>query len=134
MGLRSKRLTILNHLRNKNYSIICLSDTHFARDQRQERLISTEWGYKVFFSSNNTQSRGVVIFFNNKFEFKVHKYYNDQKGNLLLLDIEIENRRITLGTIYCLNTDEPAFYESLLNQIVKMGNKDIILNGDWNKL
>ena len=72
----------------------------------------------------------MAIFFNNTFEFKVHKYYNDQKGNLLLLDIEIENRRIILGTIYGPNTDEPAFYESLLNQIVKMGNNDIIINGD----
>ena len=132
LGLRQKRASVLNHLRNKKYSIICLSDTHFSKGQ--EPLLTTEWGYRVFFSSYSTQKRGVAIFFNNNFEFKIHRQYNDQKGNLLLLDIETENRRITLGTVYGPNTDDPLFYDCLLDQLVKMGNNDILLSGDWNIL
>ena len=132
LGIRKKRASVLNHLRNKKYSIICLSDTHFSKSQ--EPLLTTEWGYRVFFSSYNTQKRGVAIFFNNNFEFKIHSFYNDTNGNLLILDIEIDKHRITMATIYGPNNDNPSFFEFLQRKVLEIGNNDIIINGDWNLL
>ena len=132
LGDEKKRRDIMLNLRNKKYSIICLIDTHFTKSQ--ERRIRNEWGYTTFFSSFDTLSRGVAIFFNNNFEFKIHSHYNDTNGNMLLLDIEIEEHRITLATLYGPNKDNPGFFEILKNKIIKMGNKDIIINGDWNLL
>ena len=71
----------------------CLVDTHFAKGQ--ERRLTAQWGFQAFFSSFSTQKRGVAIFLNNNFEFKIHSHYNDTNGNLLLLDIEIDEHRIT---------------------------------------
>ena len=122
----------MHNLRTKNYSIICLVDTHFSKDR--ERRITSEWGYKSYFSSFTTQSRGVAIFFNNNFEFKVHSFYNDHNGNMLVLDIEIDEHKITLATIYGPNKDDPGFFDSLQRKIVEIGNNDIIINGDWNLL
>ena len=132
LGIENKRRDVLLNLRNKKYSIICLIDTHFAKSQ--ERRLSLEWGFQAYFSSFSTQKRGVAIFFNNNFEFKIHSRFNDTNGNLLLLDIEIDEHRITLVTIYGPNKDDPGFYEFLKNKIIEMGNKDIIINGDWNIL
>ena len=132
LGIENKRRDVLLNLRNKKYSIICLIDTHFAKSQ--ERRLSLEWGFQAYFSSFSTQKRGVAIFFNNNFEFKIHSRFNDTNGNLLLLDIEIDEHRITLVTIYGPNKDDPGFYEVLKNKIIEMGNKDIIINGDWNML
>ena len=132
LGIEKKRRDIMLNLRNKKYSIICLIDTHFAKSQ--ERRIRNEWGYTTFFSSFDTLSRGVAIFFNNNFEFKIHSHYNDTNGNMLLLDIKIEEHRITLATLYGPNKDNPGFFEILKNKIIEMGNKDIIINGDWNLL
>ena len=39
-----------------------------------------------------------------------------------------------MGTVYGPNTDDPLFYDCLLDQLVKMGNNDILLSGDWNIL
>ena len=132
LGKEKKRRDIMLNLRNKKYSIVCLIDTHFAKSQ--ERQITNEWGFTTFFSSFSTLSRGVAILFNNNIEFKIHSQYNDTNGNLLLLDIEIDEHRITLVTIYGPNKDEPGFFEFLKNKIIEIGNKDIIINGDWNIL
>ena len=132
LGIEKKRREIMHNLKNKNYSIICLVDTHFAKGQ--ERRITSEWGYKTFYSSYNSQSRGVAIFFNNNFEFEIHSFYNDTNGNLLILDVEVDKHRITLATVYGPNKDDPSFFESLQRKLKEFRNNDIIINGDWNLL
>ena len=93
LGDPSKRRDVLNYLRQQNYSIICLQDTHFKKNQ--ENLIRAEWGYEAYFNSFTSQSRGVAIFFKNNFEFTLHNTYSDQRENVLILDIEIDNNRKT---------------------------------------
>ena len=132
LGSPAKRRDVLNYLREKKYSIICIQDTHFTKDT--EKIITNEWGYKAFFNSFNSRSRGVAIFLNNNFECKIHKVFRDQTGNLLILDIEIEKHRITLVTLYGPNRDDPEFYEKLNKNIINFGNSDIIAVGDWNLL
>ena len=87
LGDSSKRRDVFNYLQNKNYSIVCLQDTHFSKDL--ENIVSAEWGYKVWFSSYLSNKRGVGILFKNNFEFNVYNQYVDTNGNVLLLDIEI---------------------------------------------
>ena len=132
LGIQTKRREILHNLRSKNFSIISLIDTHISKDQ--QRRVTLEWGYQTFYSSYSSQSRGVAILFNNNFEFKLHSFYNDTAGNLLILDIEIEKHRITFVTLYGPNNDDPAFYEFVQRKIIQIGNNDIIINGDWNLL
>ena len=132
LGDPSKRRDVLNYLRSNKYSIICLQDTHFTKSI--ENIITNEWGYKAFFSSFDSRSRGVAIFFQNTFEFTIHNILKDQSGNFLIIDIEIEKRRITLANIYGPNKDDPNFYEKLENSIITQGNNDIIIVGDWNLL
>ena len=132
LGNDKKRRDVMQNLRSKKFSIICLIDTHFV--QSQHRRITSEWGFTTYYSSYSTLSRGVAIFFNNNFEFKVHSFYNDHNGNMLILDIEIDEHRITLATIYGPNNDDPGFFDNLRRKILEIGNNDIIINGDWNLL
>ena len=76
----------------------------------------------------------LIAIFNSNFEFKFHSFFNDQNGYMLILDIEIDEHRITFATIYGPNNDDPGFYESLKRKIVEIGNNDIIINGDFNLL
>ena len=132
LGIQSKRREIMHNLRSKNFSIISLIDTHISKDQ--QRRFTSEWGYRTVYSSFSSQKRGVAILFNNNFEFKLHSFFNDTNGNLLILDIEIEKHRITFVTLYGPNNDDPAFYEFVQRKILQIGNADIIINGDWNLL
>ena len=79
-----------------------------------------------------SNSRGVCILFNNNFEFKVHAEKKDSGGNLLALDLSIEDNRITLINIYGPNTDSPQFYENVRDVFLEFDNKYFILCGDFN--
>ena len=116
-GEPSKRRDVFNYLRNKNYSVLCLQDTHFTKNM--ENIIKAEWGYKAVFSSFSSQSRGVAILFKNDFEFNIHNSTHDTSGNYIILDIEVDKHRITLVYLYGPNSDDPSFYNKLYNLIVK---------------
>ena len=49
LGNRRKRKDVFHYLRNKNYSIYFLQDTHF--EPKMEMFISAVWGYESYFSS-----------------------------------------------------------------------------------
>ena len=120
---RDKRCDVFNFLRKKKYSIICLTDTHFTNDQH--KLIVAEWGYEVIFNSFNSNSCGIAVLLNNSFEYKIFHTYKDCNGNSLLLDMQIDEHRLTLAVIYGPNKDDPSFLETLQRNLVRMGNKNI---------
>ena len=127
-----KRRDVFDRLRNQNYKIICLTDTHFEKSK--ENIYSAEWGYVSYFSSFSSQKRGVAILFRNNFEFKVKNVHRDHQGNLLILDIEIEDHRLSLAVLYGPNQDNPNFYQNLQRNILQLGNQKMIIVGDWNML
>lgn len=132
LGNFKKRRDLFHYLRQKNFDVICLQDTHFSK--AQESFIESEWGYKVYFSSYPSQARGTAILFKNSFELKIHKSIADIKGNFILLDVTIENFRLTLGSVYGPNSDDPNFYHQLNTKIKELHNDNVILTGDWNIL
>ena len=79
-------------------------------------------GLRTFFNNFSSQSKGVAILFNNKFEFKVHKVITDEtyEGMKLILDITIEDKRMLLVNIYGPNTDDPFFIYRLLQIYMKL--------------
>ena len=79
LGSPKKRRDVFQYLRQKQYSIYFLQDTHFSK--KLERQVRTEWGYECVFSCNNSRSRGVAILLNNNFDFKIKKTIIDTKGN-----------------------------------------------------
>ena len=74
------------------------------------------------------------VFFNNNFELTIHNTLSDNSGNFIIVDVEINKKRITLVNIYGPNKDDPVFYEQLKNNITKFNNNDILIVGDWNLL
>ena len=90
------------------------------------------WGYECFFDSFSSQSRGVCTLLNNNFQYKLHNIIRGNDGNKIILDITIDNRRITIANIYGPNRDSPNFYTQLQSDINNIGNTDVILAGDFN--
>lgn len=120
MATVSKRQDVLNFYKSKGYSIICFQDTHFIPEI--EALVEAVWGYRCFFNSYRSNARGVSIFFNNNFEYKVHEIKRDEGGNLIALDLTIEDNRVTLMNIYGPNTDSPEFYEYVRETFLELDN------------
>ena len=107
-----------------------LQDTHFT--QREENYIRSQWGYECYFSCYNSQSRGVAIFINNTFDFKMNKVEHDINGNLLILNCKICDKDVTLINIYGPNRDNPEFYHNLSEKMSNYENTLFILAGDFN--
>ena len=130
MGDYKKRRDVLNYLRMKKFSIICIQDTHFTPQMLPQ--IQMEWGYKSFHSTFRSNARGTSIFIMNTFEFKLNNCISDPNGNYLILDIIVEEQRILLVSIYAPNKDTPAFFLDLQNKILNQNVQNIMIVGDWN--
>ena len=130
LGDYAKRKDVFNFLRDKKIGIYCLQDTHFTTTL--EPYIRAEWGGKVLFSSYTSNSRGVCILFSNFVEYKVHNFKTDQNGNMLILDLEIEGKRLTLANIYGPNDDSPNFFLKVQESIGEFDNEIVIICGDFN--
>ena len=103
-----KRKDVLQYLKTKQYSICCLQDTHFIPDF--ESSINEEWKSGNYFSHNSSSSRGVAILFNDSVDVDVRKVKTDSGGNIVVLDLKINEFEITLASLYAPNTDSPAFF------------------------
>ena len=130
LGNFQKRRDVFNFIRDRNHSIYFLQDTHF--DPKQERNLRAEWGYTCYFSSYNTQSRGVGILFKNNFEFKVKNVHKDEAGNFIMISIEHMKQDYLLVNIYGPNRDKPQFYAELEELIQNTEISNVIIGGDWN--
>ena len=130
LGDSKKRKDVFSYLRQKQCNIYCLQDTHFT--PKLETYIRSEWGFDCYFNSYMSNSRGIAILFNNNFEYKVLNKYQDDKGNLLALDLTIESNRLSLVTLYGPNTDKPIFYEKVRKTLDNFGNDKIVICGDFN--
>ena len=67
LNMSQKRRGVFHFLRNKKHSVYFLQDTHF--EESMEKYVLSEWGYQGYFSSYQSNARGVAILFNNNFEF-----------------------------------------------------------------
>ena len=77
------------------------------------------WGNDFYFSSFKSNSRGVAILFDTNFEYKVLSYISDPNGNYIVLDVTIDNNRITLVTINGPNHDDVSFYQNIAKKLKK---------------
>ena len=97
-----------------------------------ENCIRAEWGYKLYFASYISNSRGVAILFNNNLEFLVKKVYKDILGNDIFVTVTIMDRDFLIVSLYGPNRDDPEFYAELEEPINDVAFENIIVGGNWN--
>ena len=104
----------------------------FHFDPKLENCIRAEWGYKCYFASYNSSSRGVTILFNNNFEFSVTKVNKDIAGNYVFATVRIMDKDFVIVSLYGPNRGNPEFYAELEERISEVGFENLIIGGDWN--
>ena len=127
---KAKRYDILSYLKDIKYDIICLQDTHL----RLIDLTSVKniWPGNVFINGTRSNSRGVMILIKNSFEYEVCWSDSDDQGNMLILDIKINNTHVLLLNIYGPNSDSPGFYETIKQVLYNRQFDHLIWCGDFN--
>ena len=128
-----KRKDVFHWLRSKQLDICCLTETHGKNDLFEIQQWESQWGYKTFSSNcSDGRKKGVMILFNNTFSYTIHQSVSDPDGRYIILDLTIFDIRFLLVALYGPNKDVPDFFNSLLRQIVDVGNYSIIMCGDFN--
>ena len=127
---RNKRLDVFNFLRQKRFSLYLLQDVHLTEQEKNK--IRAEWGYEIILNSYSSQSRGTLCLLSNTFEYKIHDLIKDDIGNMLILDININDKRYSIVNIYGPNNDKPDFFENLKHKLLELDNPYTIIGGDYN--
>ena len=132
LGEFTKRRDVFHFLREKNFSLYLLQDTHFTSGI--EERIKREWGYDAYFSSFASNSRGVAILINNNIQYKLLDFTKDLGGNYIILRIEAFDTKFVIVNIYGPNDDQPDFYINLEQNIIRTSGEtdNIIIAGDFN--
>ena len=105
-------------------------DTHcLPKDQPEIRHL---WGGECIVHGNKTNSHGVAIHFQNNFQYKIVGIETDDNGNMLSLNLKINDLRLKIINIYGPNKDSPLFYDSINKIITSSDQSYVLLCEDFN--
>lgn len=127
-----KRHDVFSWLKNKNYQIFRLQETHsLAAD---EVLWQEEWEGPIYFSHGSRKSKGVMILFKKHFDFTVSSIQTDTYGRWVVLNVIVEDKKICLVNLYGPNIDDPLFFETIceITQNLQSTCDHTIMVGDYN--
>ena len=125
-----KRKDVFNWLKEKRYAIYCLQDIHVGENNLKQ--FEEDWGSKIITSIQSSESRGVAILFDKNLDYKVMEVEEIERGNSLIIQIEIYELKFHLCVIYGPNIDSPNFYINLKNKLLQKDNIPVVICGDWN--
>ena len=125
-----KRNDVFDWLKQQDISICCLQDVHFKAEMHQ--LYQDEWGFKCEICSYSSEKRGVAVLFKKGLDVDIKDIKGDEQGNLLILEVNVNDNPLMLINLYGPNKDNPSFYENLKSEINKRDDIPLVLCGDWN--
>ena len=70
--------------------------------------------------------------FRPRVEYSIKKLARDLDGQVIVVDLEVEESIVTIANIYALNDDNPEFYLNAFSMINKFEQPHIIVGGDFN--
>ena len=128
---KRKRTVVFSWLKDQAATIFFLQETHTTPDV--EKMWMEEWGSpNIFFSHGTSNSKGTCILFRSLNRCQLKKQFTDKEGRFVIIDLEIDDKIITLVNIYAPNTDSPEFFDSILIQLESFECQSFIFGGDFN--
>ena len=74
----------------------------------------------------------MAVLLNKNLEVVFGSKYLDSSGSIFLTEIQIEEKKFTLASIYAPTKDDPKFFDDVFSTLSKLSKHDVILAGDWN--
>ena len=135
LGSVAKRRKLFLWIKKQQPDIIFMQETHCTKSNVNN--IDSHWLGPTFHSlSNSSRSRGVSILFNPKMNIKVIDEFYDNDGRKILLNLEYENRIITLVNVYAPNheNERNSFFCNTTNWVIDnmIPESELIVGGDFN--
>ena len=131
-GLNSpfKRKALWNDALKFGCDILCIQESHFARDNPPQ--FSHPKFPHIFASHNSKKKKGVLTIIKDSISFQLLDSKIDQQGRYVILVAKIENTILTLVNIYAPNRNPQQFLQKVITITKKIQKGNIILCGDFN--
>ena len=135
-GLRQsiKRQAIFQWLTLNFSGIHFLQETHSCHTI--ENIWATEWDGEIFYSHGSSNSRGVAILIDRKYDIETISIERDQNGRYIIIHCKIHNTHIVLVNIYCPTKDNEPEQQNFLKEILITLNEYLdynwVIGGDLN--
>ena len=131
-GLRNenKRRAMFNYLRRPKYDLICLQETH--SNVGDEMLWKAEWGGQIIMSHGTQNSKGVAVLIQKNSRVRVNKITIHEDGHYVLVSLKVNDITMLLVNVYGPNTDEPQFFDEIIEKIKQYDEANVMFMGDFN--
>ena len=130
LGGQHKRRDVLHYLKNMNFDIVLLQDTHLTIEKIP--FFNSLWKGKTYHSCFTHNSRGTSILIDRNLQHDILFEFNCKNGNYVIIGCKIGSDTYVLGSIYGPNKDEPDFYKEIGDLLDSVDCDHIILGGDFN--
>ncbi len=128
-----KRRRLFIWLRDNKANIVFLQETFCQKEY--SKMENMGWDIKHTLT-DSAHSRGVAIMFDTELNYKIRNIHRKNDGRVILINVSIEDRELTLCNIYAPNKPylRNEFFKSLKLWIARYADNpdDIILGGDFN--
>lgn len=133
IGDKNKRFDVFQTLRNENFDIIALQETHCDSEETAE-IWTEEWGGKSIWSKYRSDRAGVAFLFNPKIDLEILDKKIDEYGRILSLIVETEKSKLQLVNVYGLNQWNMQQTENFFRDVDEFIQPHIqpIIFGDFN--
>lgn len=123
---------VFKWLHHQNCSFIFLQDTYNSKES--ENTWRVEWGGKIVFNHGTNHSKGTMILFHPKLDFKIEKLITDKNGRYIILDRMFADTQVVLVNIYAPNDvhQQVFFFKELQHQLNDYAVEIIIIGGYFN--
>ena len=125
-----KRRDVLQFMRNQEYDILFLQDTHLTEES--SKYFDSLWKGKSYHSCHSNRSRGVSILIKHSLQHELIKVQHADYGNFIMVICKIGTLTYSLANIYGPNNDDPNFYHNLANMLESFHTNHTIIGGDFN--
>ena len=111
-------------------NILCLQETHWLESDIGS--LKNIWKGDCFINGSKTNSRGVAIPISPTFEYTVSNILANNEGNLLSIDLKLNDTSIRIINAYAPNIDSPQYFKNIESHILSTETEYILLGGDLN--
>ena len=100
--------------------------------KKTNQIWLNESGCSGYFANGCSNSRGVGILINGKFQKEIKSVIRDVNGRYLILSVEINGMSYCIANIYAPNEDKPLFFKEVSDKIASLECMFVVLGGDFN--
>jgi len=130
LQIDNRRRKALMWGRQQKVDIYMIQETHTI--EGDDSKWRSDWEGDVYMSHGTHNSRGVCILISSKVNYDLLTEYKDEDGRVVIIEISVNERKLTLCSSYAFNDDIPEFFASIIKRLDESEYESLIWGGDHN--